>query len=122
MPFSPAQTVTVVARQRIDVAFVLRRGGAIAGRLFDEFGDPVAGAQVQVLRARFERGRRQLAPAGVSDQTDDTGAFRVYAIPPGDYYLGATLRAVAAPSVTRRLIAHFLGSAPRNIDGMIPGA
>ena len=61
--------------------------------MLDEFGDPVAGARVQVLRSRFVRGRRTLAPTGVGDQTDDTGAFRLYALPPGDYYVGAALRA-----------------------------
>ena len=98
-PFSAPETVTLAARQRVDVRFILRRGGAIAGRLVDEYGDPVAGARVQVLRARYERGRRRLAQVGVSDQTDDTGAFRLYALPAGDYYLGATLRAAGADGV-----------------------
>jgi protocatechuate 3,4-dioxygenase beta subunit len=97
-PFAAPQTVTVNARQRAEVNFTLRRGGAIAGRLFDEFGEPVAGARVQVLRARYERGQRRLAPVAVADQTDDTGAFRLYALPPGDYYVGASLRAAGADS------------------------
>jgi hypothetical protein len=94
-PFSAPRTITLAARQRVDVNFVLQRGGAIAGRLFDEYGDPVAGARVQVYRLRHERGRRALVSAGVGDQTDDTGAFRLYALPPGDYYLTAILRAGA---------------------------
>ena len=89
-PFSAPETVTLAARQRVDVRFILRRGGAIAGRLVDEYGDPVAGARVQALRQRYERGRRHLAQVGVSDQTDDTGAFRLYALPAGDYYLAAS--------------------------------
>ena len=98
-PFSTAQPITLAARQRLDAHFVLRPGGAIAGRLFDEYGDPVAGARVQALRQRYERGRRQLSTAGVGDQTDDTGAFRLYALPPGDYYLAASLRAAGAVGI-----------------------
>jgi hypothetical protein len=97
-PFAAPQTIAVNARQRAEAHFILRRGGAIAGRLFDEFGDPVAGARVQVLRSRYERGQRRFTPVGVADQTDDTGAFRLYALPPGDYFVGASLRAAGADS------------------------
>jgi hypothetical protein len=103
-PFSAAQPLTLAARQRVDANFVLRPGGAIAGRLFDEYGDPVAGARVQALRQRFERGRRQLSIAGVGDQTDDTGAFRLYALPPGDYYMSAGLRAAGAVGIVEATV------------------
>jgi len=100
-PFSAAQPITLAARQRAEANFVLRPGGAVAGRLFDEYGDPVAGARVQMVQQRYDRGRRQLAPAGVGDQTDDTGAFRMYALPPGDYYLAASLRESLRERATR---------------------
>ena len=95
-PFAAAPPLTVAERQSLQADFALARAGAISGRVLDEFGDPVAGARVQVLRARYTRGRRTLAPTGVGDQTDDTGAFRLYALPPGDYYVGAALRAATA--------------------------
>ena len=95
-PFAAAQPLTVAERQSLQANFTLGRAGAISGRVLDEFGDPVAGARVQVLRSRYTRGRRTLAPTGVGDQTDDTGAFRLYALPPGDYYVGAALRAATA--------------------------
>jgi hypothetical protein len=97
-PFPMPPTTTIAARQRVEINFALRRGGAVAGRLFDEYGEPVAGARVDLQRLRNSRGRRLLSPAGVSDQTDDTGAFRIYAVPPGDYFLTATLRAAGASS------------------------
>ena len=37
-------------------------------------------------------GRRRLAPAGRPAMTNDIGEFRLFAIPPGQYYLSATLR------------------------------
>lgn len=72
--------------------FVLPRGSAIVGRVLDEFGDPVAAAHVQAVRYRSLQGNRRLMPTGMGDQTDDTGAFRLYGLPPGDYYVSATLR------------------------------
>lgn len=72
----------------------LPRGAAITGRVFDEFGDPVAGARVQVLRYQRSQGTRRLTPTGVGDQSDDTGAFRLFGLTPGDYYVSATVRAL----------------------------
>jgi hypothetical protein len=78
---------------RVDIA--LPRGSAVTGHVYDEFGDPIAGARVQVLRAQLQQGIRRLVPTGAGDQTDDTGAFRVFGLAPGDYYVSATLRAGA---------------------------
>ena len=74
------------------IAIGLPRGSVIAGRIVDEFGEPLTGAQVQVLRYAYVNGARQLRPAGQSDRTDDQGSFRVFGLPPGDYAVTATLR------------------------------
>jgi hypothetical protein len=72
----------------------LTRGGAIHGRVLDRFGEPIPGTRVQVLRSRMIRGQRRLQSMGPGDQTDDTGEFRVYGLPPGDYYVTASTGAV----------------------------
>ena len=36
------------------------------------------------------RGQRRLQSMGPGDQTDDMGEFRVYGLPPGDYYVTAS--------------------------------
>ena len=72
--------------------FALPRGSAVTGRILDEFGDPVAGVQVLAMRYRSIQGNRRLTPMGNGDQTDDTGAYRLYGLPPGEYYVSATLR------------------------------
>ena len=69
---------------------VLTRGSAIGGRIVDQFGEPIAGTRIQVLRSRMVRGQRRLQSMGPGDQTDDTGEFRVYGLPPGDYYVTAS--------------------------------
>jgi molybdopterin-binding protein len=73
------------------IAFSLPRGGVITGTVVDEFGDPVAGAQVSALRYRYLGGSRRLATNGMS-QTDDRGTFRVYGLTPGEYYVSAALQ------------------------------
>jgi len=62
----------------------------IAGRIVDEFGEPLTGAQVSVLRYGYVNGVRQLRPAGQGNRTDDQGAFRVFGLPPGEYYVAAS--------------------------------
>jgi len=74
------------------LAIALPRGSVIAGRIVDEFGEPLTGAQVSVLRYAYVNGVRQLRPAGQSDRTDDQGSYRVFGLPPGEYYVTATLR------------------------------
>src|SRR5436309_8611602 len=39
------------------------------------------------------KGRRQLVPAGRTATTNDIGEYRIYGLPPGQYYVSATLRA-----------------------------
>jgi hypothetical protein len=91
--------LTIAEGQQVNTAnFVLTRGGAITGRITDDFGDPVANSRVQVLRSQMQEGRRRLTPVGVADETDDTGAFRLYGLAPGDYYVAATLRAAPQDS------------------------
>jgi carboxypeptidase family protein len=83
----------VADRQVVDrINFSLPRGAAITGRVLDEFGDPVAGARVQAMRYQLVQGARRLVSAGVTAQSDDTGAFRLYGLMPGDYYVSAILR------------------------------
>ena len=78
--------------QRINVNMSLPRAGAITGRILDESGEPVPDVRVQAMRSRIAGGQRRLQPAGVIDTTDDRGAFRVFGLEPGDYYVVAMIR------------------------------
>jgi hypothetical protein len=93
-PFEAAEVITLAQGQKAAANLLLPRAGAIAGRLVDDAGEPLARARVQALRARMVEGRRRLQPAGPVDVTDDTGAFRLYGLPPGDYYVSATPREI----------------------------
>jgi hypothetical protein len=72
--------------------FALPRASAIEGRLVDEFGDAAPGVEVQIARVEYIAGARRLMPVGTprgTRATDDRGEFRVFDLPPGDYYLMA---------------------------------
>jgi hypothetical protein len=73
------------------IAFSLPRGGVITGHVTDEFGDPIAGAQVNALRYRYVDGARRLQPSG-SATTDDQGSFRMFGLVPGEYYVSGAMR------------------------------
>ena len=95
-PGEPGTPIDLSDGQTADkVNFVLSRGGVIAGRIVDDGGEPVSGTQVAAMRYQFMAGSRRLVPGGGeggNDRTDDQGNFRLYGLPPGDYYISANNR------------------------------
>jgi hypothetical protein len=94
-PFEPGKPIDLVDTQvmeKLDVA--LPRGGVIAGRVVDETGEAVAEADVTAMRMQFQNGKRRLVPTGRNAQTNDLGQFRIYGLPPGEYYVSANFRSM----------------------------
>jgi protocatechuate 3,4-dioxygenase beta subunit len=77
-------------QQANNVDLRLIRGGVITGRVLDEDGEPLMRAVVSIQRYQYMQGSRQLSPAG-ADQTDDRGVYRVFGLPPGDYYVSVNV-------------------------------
>jgi protocatechuate 3,4-dioxygenase beta subunit len=85
----PGSILTLAEGQRLsDVTFRMLRAAVISGRVYDEEGEPVVGAQVQALRYLYFRGERRLAPEG-NASTNDLGEYRIFGLEPGRYYLSA---------------------------------
>lgn len=76
-------------QQLSNINLQLPLGGVITGRVLDEDGEPLARSFVSVLRYQYVQGARRLVMAG-NDQSDDRGQFRVYGLPPGEYYVSAS--------------------------------
>jgi hypothetical protein len=76
--------------ERVDL--MLPRGGVITGRVVDEFGEPSSEVQIATERYQVVQGQRRLFPAGRNGITNDIGEFRLFGVPPGQYYLSATWR------------------------------
>ena len=74
--------------RRTGVSLVLQRAGTIPGRIEDEDGTPLAGAQVEALSLRSSDRRPALLSAAQTS-TDDRGEFRLSGLPAGQYYVVA---------------------------------
>ncbi len=83
---------------RNDVNIALRRPSALSGRITDESGEPMERASVHVLRIQYRDGRRRLVDAGGggTHRTDDRGAYRIYGLPPGEYFVSGSAGQVTA--------------------------
>lgn len=94
-----AEPVTLAEGQQFVADFRLTRGGAISGHILDEFGDPVAGASVSAMRLQAAAQGQRMTRTGTSVPSDDTGAYRIYGLPPGQYYVS-----VNDPSAARMVV------------------
>ncbi|HET7617109.1 MAG TPA: carboxypeptidase-like regulatory domain-containing protein [Vicinamibacterales bacterium] len=84
-----AAVVPLTAGQQLTgVDIALAEATVIAGRVLDEGGSPIGGAAVDALVQRTDGGRRTLA-AVASARTDDRGAFRLFDLASGEYYVTA---------------------------------
>ena len=93
-------------------ALHLARFGTIAGQVLDERGDPMEGAQIQVLQLRYESGRRRLTPApAMAQPTDDLGRYRLFGLAPGQYVVAASVSGGRAPDVPGYATSYYPGTA-----------
>jgi hypothetical protein len=84
------------SRERVDMS--LPDPAAIAGRVVDDGGEAVEGADVRVLQIRYEAGRRRLVDvSGVGrSRSDDLGRYRIYGLLPGEYIVRALVGQIVA--------------------------
>jgi hypothetical protein len=91
-PGRPGTPISLADNRRLDdISVTLSKGGVIAGTITDSHGDPVPGLLVGYLRASGTQ-----AASGESYRsdwtTDDLGAFRIYGLEPGSYFIVAGWR------------------------------
>jgi hypothetical protein len=92
-PNHRGSTLSLAPGQRVrDIVFRLVPNAVIAGRVYTEDGEPVAGVSIQVLRYLYVGDERQLIPAG-QGETNDLGEYRIEGLAPGQYYASATVEA-----------------------------
>ena len=98
------RTITVAAAQLTTVNVQVQKGAAITGKVFDPTGEPLTDARVVVLRrmpmpaggARGLPPMPRLVPVpSPGSQTNDLGEFRVSGLPPGEYFVAVSPRAMA---------------------------
>jgi Carboxypeptidase regulatory-like domain len=83
----PARAVAVRLREgetRTGLSIALRRAAIIPGRLLDEDGTPLAGAEIEALSLRTADGRQSTSVVAAA-RSDDRGEFRLTGLPAGQY-------------------------------------
>ncbi|HET9832580.1 MAG TPA: carboxypeptidase regulatory-like domain-containing protein [Vicinamibacterales bacterium] len=97
-PGKPVVVADGETADRVDVR--LPRGGVIAGRITDEFGEPVPNVNVTTIRQQYSQGQRRLQPGAARAQTNDIGEYRLFGLAPGRYFVSATAQAQTFASPT----------------------
>jgi protocatechuate 3,4-dioxygenase beta subunit len=105
-PFESGTPVTISDGETVErIDFSLPNGSVIIVRVTDDFGEPLAGAQVQVQRFQYgPDGQRRLmmspGSGGFLSATDDRGEVRLYGLMPGEFVVSATVRSIGLPGAS----------------------
>jgi Carboxypeptidase regulatory-like domain/Polysaccharide lyase family 4, domain II len=91
----PSAGVTVANGQTVEALITMTPTSVIRGRIRDVAGQFASNVQVEALVISYMNGLPFLMPA-ISKASDDRGEYRLYGLPPGDYYVGATPRPPSA--------------------------
>lgn len=88
-PNMPEATVVVAAGVTADrVDLLVARAGRVSGRILSEDGTGITGVEITLLRRQYFPGG--VRPTGVVfAQSEDGGAFDLWPVPPGEYYIHA---------------------------------
>ena len=85
----PGGYLTVGAGQTIkDIVIAMTPKGAISGRVYDRYGDPVTNGNVQAFKFAYQDGRRILVLVD-NARTNDLGEYRLFWLAPGPYIISA---------------------------------
>jgi Carboxypeptidase regulatory-like domain len=103
VPLDPASVPTywVLAGQSLDVATVsLQKGGVVAGRVLDSFGEPMVDISVRAVKpgAAIDR-------MGEANRTNDLGEFRVFGLAAGEYIIAASPRPFGSDALSRTMVS-----------------
>jgi Carboxypeptidase regulatory-like domain len=110
---SEGRVLALTAGQELkDLHLRLQAAAVVRGRVTDEDGDPLADAEVSVLRQTFAAGHTHWEQAG-AERTNDLGEYRVANLPPGNVYVS-----VSPPPDFKNLIeaAGVAAGEPRTAD------
>jgi uncharacterized protein (DUF2141 family) len=84
----PGTALKMTAGQKAQVSIRMARGGVITGIVRDESGAPLPNARVAAGIVRYTGGMRDISQVSGA-QTDDRGMYRIFGLPPNNYYVFA---------------------------------
>jgi Carboxypeptidase regulatory-like domain len=79
--------LTLHAGQNLkDLQFRLIPASVIAGKIYDDDGEPMPSVEVSAVRQVYSQGKRSHASA-MTATTNDLGEYRLFGLPPGRYFV-----------------------------------
>jgi hypothetical protein len=96
-------------RELKDLVIRLQAAAVVEGRVTDEDGDPMAEAQVAVMRQTFVAGRSHWEQVG-AERTNDLGDYRIAGLAAGNYFVSVT------PPPDFRSLIETTGNAPAGVS------
>jgi len=97
---NPAK-VTVQGPQSVNAVVTMTAGGVVSGHVRDALGDAQQNVGVQVFAMTFANGYPVLRGT-IQKLTDDHGAYRLFWLAPGDYYIGVNPGGTPNADATQR--------------------
>jgi hypothetical protein len=82
--------------RRNDLAITMWRTAVIGGRVTDDNGDPLIGAEVRAMRQQYVAGRPHYETP-IRARTDDRGVYRFSTLIPGDYLVVVLMSVLSEP-------------------------
>ena len=82
--------------RRNDLTITVWRTAVIGGRVVDDRGDPLIGAEIRAIRQTYIAGRAQ-GDIPIRVRTDDRGVYRFADLLPGDYIVAVLMNVTSEP-------------------------
>jgi protocatechuate 3,4-dioxygenase beta subunit len=82
--------------RRNDLTITVWRTAVIGGRVVDDRGDPLIGAEIRAIRQTYISGRPQ-GDTPIRARTDDRGVYRFADLLPGDYIVALLMNVTSEP-------------------------
>ena len=110
-PVTATVDAAVNVGETTSVTLSMFPGGTISGQVTEETGAPQVNLNVDVYSVVYQNGFPVLQSA-MSKTTDDRGEYRLFYLPPGDYYVAANPKppSVNAPSQQQLVRTFFPGT------------
>ncbi len=124
-PDDPPRELRLTAGSSIEISFMVERSGSISGRLNDPEGRPVQNAELQLLTLRYDTaGKRFLGPPpNLPPVRVSAGNYSFLNVPPGEYYIRATVALPAQQRGAPTLVNHNVRTyypGTKNSDEAVP--
>jgi protocatechuate 3,4-dioxygenase beta subunit len=117
-----AQRINVDAASRLqEIVIAMTPASVISGRVADQDGDPIPYVSVDALQYGYQSGKKTLKIVN-NVRTDDRGQYRLFGLPPGRYYVRATMRGGASSGYAPSFFPGAYDIAQASLLEAAPGA